>query len=321
MASFSAELHVAGHVFPVMYCHFEVEQATQQRGRVGAKVRYGSVQLVLDVPDGDVLAAWAAGAHKRQAASVVFLNAHGGRAVETLRLPAAYCVAYREQFVSGDAQGGAYQCFLTLSDPTGWTIAPGGPASAFVAAAAREHGAPGASGLRDIAIGGIPVADVSAGTSDQITVSRDFVGEVPMEHSDLGRMALEFRRAKTANNWHGGNVTVFEYTDANGNLCHLIQETNPEVTKKHAERLALENLKQQGIPSQNVHRIYSELEPCETPDGGIRTEGCKAMLIREYPQAKVTYSYEYRGSTAATRQARMDSMARKAAYFEKYKKN
>ena len=30
-----------------------------------------------------------------------------------------------------------------LSDPTGWTIAPGGPAAAFVAPPAREHGGPG----------------------------------------------------------------------------------------------------------------------------------------------------------------------------------
>jgi len=117
------------------------------------------VQLVLDVPDGDVLPAWAADPHKRQTTAVVFLDANGGRAVETLRLPAAYCVAYQEQFSSGDAAGGAYQCFLTLSDPSGWTIAPGGPATAFVAPAARDHGGAtvatvAASGLRNRAIGG-----------------------------------------------------------------------------------------------------------------------------------------------------------------------
>ena len=163
MASFSAELHVAGHIFPVMHCLFDVTQATQLRGRVSAKVRYGPVQLVLDVPDGDVLAAWAAEAQKRQATSVVFLDANGGLAVETLHLPAAYCVAYQEQFVSGDAQSGAYQCFLTLSDPSGWTITPGGPAGSFVAPAARDHGVPMAaavvaSGLRDMAIGGAMAA-------------------------------------------------------------------------------------------------------------------------------------------------------------------
>ena len=87
-ASFSAELHVARHIFPVAHCLFDVTQATQQRGRVSAKVRYGPVQMVLDVPDGDMLAAWAAEAQKRQATSVVFLDANGGRAVETLHLPA-----------------------------------------------------------------------------------------------------------------------------------------------------------------------------------------------------------------------------------------
>jgi hypothetical protein len=164
MASFSAELHVAGHVFPVTHCHFDVTQATQLRGRVSAKVRYGPVQLVLDVPDGDVLPAWAADPHKRQTASVVFLDANAGRAVETLRLPAAYCVAYQEQFVSGDSHGGAYQCHLTLSDPSGWTMMPGGLTTAFMAPAARSHGEPGAvagagatalsAALRNSAIGG-----------------------------------------------------------------------------------------------------------------------------------------------------------------------
>lgn len=160
MVSFCAELHVAGHVFPVTHCHFDVTQATQLRGRVNTKVRYGPVQVVLDVPDGDLLPTWAADPHKRQAAAVVFLDATGGRAVETLHLPAAYCVAYQEQFSSGDNAGGAYQCSLTLSDPTGWTIAPGGPATALVAPAAREHGGPVSvvNKLRDIAIGGATTA-------------------------------------------------------------------------------------------------------------------------------------------------------------------
>ena len=115
------------------------------------------MQLVLDVPDGDVLPAWAADPHKRQATALVFLDANGSQPLETLRLPAAYCVAYQEQFVSGDAPGGAYQCFLTLSDSTGWTIAPGGPAGAFVAPAARSHGVLGTaapSAWREMAIGG-----------------------------------------------------------------------------------------------------------------------------------------------------------------------
>jgi hypothetical protein len=104
------------------------------------------VQLVLSVPAGDALLAWANDAHKRQ--QVHFRDASGGSVVETLELKAAYCVAYHEQFVSGDARGGAYQCIVTLSDPGGWTLSAGGPASAFAAPAAREHGVPGAAGAQ-----------------------------------------------------------------------------------------------------------------------------------------------------------------------------
>jgi hypothetical protein len=155
-------------------------------------LRDGPEPLVRDVPEGDVLPAWAAEAHKKQAASVVFLDAHGGRAVETLRLPAAYCVAYQEQFVGGDATGGAYQCFLTLSDPTGWTMAPGGPASAFVTPAAREHGAPAAAavvaavanGWREMGIGGamgppVPVAAPFVVGADGVPRLPRIVGDPP----------------------------------------------------------------------------------------------------------------------------------------------
>jgi hypothetical protein len=107
MGSFFAQLQVAGQTFPVLHCTFEVHQATHQRGRVSTKVRYGSVQLVLDVPEGDVLPAWAAAPHKRQATAIVFLDATSGSALETLRLPAAYCVFYGEQFQDGDAGTGA----------------------------------------------------------------------------------------------------------------------------------------------------------------------------------------------------------------------
>ena len=142
MASFSARLQVEGHTFPVGQCLFEVQQPTHLRGRVSAKVRYGPVQLLLDVPDSEVLLSWAIDPHKQLAADIVFLDADGGHAVETLRLPAAYCVAYAEEFQQGGAQHGAYVCRLTLADPAGWTIQAGGPAASFVLPAAGEHGQP-----------------------------------------------------------------------------------------------------------------------------------------------------------------------------------
>jgi hypothetical protein len=155
MASFSAELRVAGHAFPVILCSYSLHQATHQRGRVSTKVRHGPVQLTLSVPDNDVLLAWAVDPQKRQAATVVFFDANSGSAMETLLLPAAYAVAYAEQFHHGDDAHGAYVCFLTLSDPDGWTIQAGGPGSAFVAPAPRNHGVPSASEL-SAAIGAGP---------------------------------------------------------------------------------------------------------------------------------------------------------------------
>lgn len=141
MASFSAELRVDDHFFLLTSCTFGVRQATQQRGQVSTKVRYDPVQMVLSVPEDDFLFGWATEPHKRLAADVLFRDSDGGSVLETLSLKAAYCVAYHEQFASGDGQSGAYQCLLTLSDPDGWTLTAGS-GLAFVAPAAREHGGP-----------------------------------------------------------------------------------------------------------------------------------------------------------------------------------
>lgn len=50
MGSFYAELHVAGHAFPVRRADFSVHQDTDHRGRVVGKVRHGPLHLTLDVP-------------------------------------------------------------------------------------------------------------------------------------------------------------------------------------------------------------------------------------------------------------------------------
>ncbi len=134
MPAFSAQLRVAGHVLPVLRCAYQTHQVTDGRGRVTAKVRYQPVELLLDVPDHDVLLAWAADPHKRQAADIVFHDPTTGSATETLHLAAAYCVGYSENFAEGDAGTGAYQCHLTLSDPDVFTLVPGGstmPQQAF----------------------------------------------------------------------------------------------------------------------------------------------------------------------------------------------
>jgi hypothetical protein len=40
-------------------------------------VRYGPVQLTLDVPEGDTLLGWANEPHKRQSAQVLFRDSNG----------------------------------------------------------------------------------------------------------------------------------------------------------------------------------------------------------------------------------------------------
>jgi hypothetical protein len=140
MASFYAELQVAGQHYPVRECSYEFMQATGERGRVSAKVRHGLVHLTLDVPPDDVLVAWACKPHYPLTGQVVFADAKGGATLETLAWEGGQCVGYREEFASGDASAGAYVCHLTIAAPQ-LRLQPGGPA-AYVPPAAREHGSP-----------------------------------------------------------------------------------------------------------------------------------------------------------------------------------
>ena len=122
-------------------CQFGFTQATDQRGRVQAKVRHGLLHLTLDVPDADLLLDWAHTAHKPLGGHVTFFEPDQRTARETLSLAAGQCVSYDESFVAGDGTTGAYVCQLTITSD-GLTLAPGGPASAFVAPAARAYSSP-----------------------------------------------------------------------------------------------------------------------------------------------------------------------------------
>lgn len=141
MASFSAELRVAGRVYPLLRCDYGAFQSTAHRGRVHTRVRYRPVELLLDAPRDSFLAAWGADAFKQCAVDIVFRNANGGQAIETLRLAGAYCVGYGQVFRQGDARTGSYVAHLQLSDPLGFTWQAGGP-GAYAAPAAGEHGRP-----------------------------------------------------------------------------------------------------------------------------------------------------------------------------------
>ena len=138
MASFHAELEISGTTYSVRSCSFEFTQATNERGRVMAKVRHGLVHVTLDVPDDALLLAWGTTAHQPLAGHVTFFETGGRTARETLAWEAGECVGYHETFAAGDGAAGAYVCQLVIAAPK-LVLTPGGPARPLVAATPRDY--------------------------------------------------------------------------------------------------------------------------------------------------------------------------------------
>ena len=141
MASFYAELELAGRIYPVRACRFDFRQSTDHRGRVRAKVRHGLVYLTLDVPTDDALLAWAAAPHKALAGHVTFFAVDQLMARETMSFAAGHCVGYTEIFSTGDAAAGAYVCQLVVVAERLELVAGGSPRP-YVAAPPREYAIP-----------------------------------------------------------------------------------------------------------------------------------------------------------------------------------
>ena len=148
MASFYAELRVAGHRYPLLRCTYSTFQMTDDRGRPASKTRDSPVELTMLAPRDSFLPAWAADPYKRCAVDIVYSDANGGQAIETLHLAGAICTGFGLHFqegrLSADGQTvteSSYQAYLTLTDPDGYRWHAGGP-GAYVPPAAREHGAP-----------------------------------------------------------------------------------------------------------------------------------------------------------------------------------
>lgn len=115
MASFRCFLSLADQEFPVVQCTYEFSQATNERGRVSAKVRSGLITLHLDVPDGDQLLAWAADPQKKHSGHLTFQETNRPIAREVLAFEDGFCVSYEEVFVAGSNAAGAYHCMLQIS--------------------------------------------------------------------------------------------------------------------------------------------------------------------------------------------------------------
>lgn len=115
-------------------------------------------------------------------------------------------------------------------------------------------------------------------------------GQVAYGSTDLSQAAIAARQE--AGMLGARNTAVFEYQGQDG-LQTVTRFSARGVG--HAERLAWNDLQGMGVRPSQVTRIYSELEPCSVPGGY-----CSAWIGRTFPNAQVTWSFEY-GTDAASR--------------------
>ena len=138
MSSFYAELEVAGHIYSLRQCGYELTQATDARGQPTSKVRHGQLHLTLDVPADDVLGQWAATPYKPLAGHVTFYESDQRTARETVEFEVGHCVSYSEMFRAGDTGAGAYVCQLVVAAEK-LVLKAGGATRALVPATIRDY--------------------------------------------------------------------------------------------------------------------------------------------------------------------------------------
>ena len=120
--------------------------------------------------------------------------------------------------------------------------------------------------------------------------------QIDYGRSDLAQIATQYR---LDNQMKGGiNVAVAEYISPDGSLQTI---TMPSFKGKHSERRIFEELEARGISSDKVKRLYSELEPCNM---GFGKTSCKKYVVRNFSNAKVTYSFEYKDADSRKRGVR-----------------
>ncbi|MBW5470854.1 hypothetical protein GPJ61_23855 [Brevibacillus formosus] len=120
------------------------------------------------------------------------------------------------------------------------------------------------------------------------------VKQVEYGSNDLSKAAQQFR---IDNNITGGQNVLIAEAEVNGvvkryQIVSIREEIvlGEETIEKiiHSEKIFDDIMKKEGISPDQVKRIYSEREPCIL-DG----HNCKQLLSKEYPNAEVTYSFEY----------------------------
>jgi hypothetical protein len=112
--------------------------------------------------------------------------------------------------------------------------------------------------------------------------------------SDMSSWAQTLRY--TTKNWNpAGNVSVFEYTDAAGNLQYSMGYAQRMVG--HAEQIVGQDLISQGINPSSVLRVYTEFAPCNGP------ANCSRYIQQTFPNADVFYSFTHDAAGRAAKAA------------------
>jgi hypothetical protein len=212
MASFHAELHLAGASYRVVHCYYACYQPTDSRGQVNAKVRHDLLQLTVDVPETDVLLAWAATAHKPLDGQVVFYDMTQLVAHETIAFVAGECVSYTETFESGAKGDGSYICQLAVAAPT-FELLSGGP---VVALAARSIGGGSAAEYS-------PSPNIAVGSGANIGAAMTAVEAAALVASNLE--SLDLKATAKAVNTERGMYNCTQITEA---LVARLRGTDPE---------------------------------------------------------------------------------------------
>ena len=192
MASFHAELHLAGTTYRVVRCQYACHQPTDARGRVSAKVRHDLLHLALDVPDDDALLAWAAAPFKPLAGEVVFYDATQRVAHETIAFAAGQCVGYHETFESGASGDGAYVCQLTVAAPA-FELRSGGPTAATVPAVvtAARHAIGGSGAAADQPSAAFAAGNAASAAADATATAVTDTAAVVDAAATAAAMALD----------------------------------------------------------------------------------------------------------------------------------
>jgi hypothetical protein len=270
MASFHAELHLTGTSHRVVRCHYACYQPTDARGRVNAKVRHDLLHLALDVPDSDVLLAWAATPHKPLAGQVVFYDATQYIAHETIAFSDGECVGYQEQFESGAGSDGAYVCHLTIA-AADFELRSGGPAVAMAAMAIGSSGGEMAEDLPSAALaaGADSAEDAAPAVVRPVASAEEIAAAAAVVASNLA--TLNLKAMPKAVNPENGMTNCTHITEA---VVARLRGTDPEAVapatgqlRKIPEIEAMYGITFQREPGTDFHKAFREIE--SQPEGTI----------------------------------------------------